>query len=88
MRAQTILGMNKLMQTMFEQDYLHKRCRLVPHVAEQVKTWVGGTREYTIENSSFTLANVCVRVQDTEEPARTFWVNLDEVIICEPRSSD
>lgn len=83
MIAQTIIGMNRIMQDMFTKEFHRKRVILIPEIAEQLKSWVGVDREYIIKQVSFSTDNVGVEVQDTQDSARTFWVKLDEVILVE-----
>lgn len=88
MIAQTIIGMNRLMQDMFTKEYHRKHVTLVPDIAELLKAWAGEDREYTIQKVSFGTDKVGVEVQDTQDSARTFWVKLDEVILVEQPKSD
>lgn len=88
MIAQTIIGMNRLMQDMFTKEFSNKHVILTPVISEQLKSWAGVDREYVLINVSFSTNDVSVQVQDTQDPARVFWVNLDEVILVEQSKQD
>lgn len=88
MIAQTIIGMNRLMQDMFTKEFSNKHVILTPVISEQLKSWAGVDREYVLINVSFSTNDVSVLVQDTQDPARVFWVNLDEVILVEQSKQD
>lgn len=88
MIAQTIIGMNRLMQDMFTKEFSNKHVILTPEISEQLKSWAGVDREYVLRNVSFSTNKVSVEVQDTQDPARVFWVKLDEVILVEQPSKN
>ena len=88
MIAQTIIGMNRLMQDMFTKEFHRKHVTLVPEIADALKVWAGTDRVYILTNVSFSTKNVSVEVQDTQDSKRVFWVKLDEVILVEQSKPD
>lgn len=54
MIAQTIIGMNRLMQDMFMKEYHRKHVVLIPEIAESLKAWAGIDRIYVVQQVTFT----------------------------------
>lgn len=83
MIAQTIIGMNRLMQYMFMKEFHRKRVVLIPEIAKLLEAWAGPDRQYILKQVSFGTDKVSVEIQDVQDSARIFWVKLEEVIVVE-----